>query len=69
MGTQRLRDLIRPSIFTRSSSPTCPRASPALMTLDSLPNNLALQLTSFIGREKEIAEIKEIDFRASGLFE
>src|SRR5262245_57160614 len=30
------------------------------MTTSSVPNNLPLQLTSFIGREKEIAEVKQL---------
>jgi len=31
---------------------------PPLRTLDSLPNNIPIQLTSFVGREKELADIK-----------
>lgn len=33
---------------------------PPLRTLDVVPNNLPIQLTSFVGREKEIREIKEM---------
>ncbi|MBK7453435.1 MAG: hypothetical protein IPJ46_06865 [Anaerolineales bacterium] len=33
---------------------------PAIKSLDTQPNNLSAQLTSFIGREKEIAEIKAV---------
>ncbi|MGH9428514.1 MAG: ATP-binding protein, partial [Terriglobia bacterium] len=32
---------------------------PPLKTLDSFPNNLPIQLTTFIGREKEIAEVRQ----------
>ena len=32
---------------------------PALSTLSSAPNNLPVQMTSFIGREHEIAEVKQ----------
>src|SRR5262249_12742830 len=32
---------------------------PALKSLESLPNNLPVQLTSFIGREREIGSVKE----------
>ena len=31
---------------------------PPIKSLDAFPNNLPIQLTSFVGREKEIAEIK-----------
>jgi len=40
-----------------------PSASPRLSSpnsLDYLPTNLPQQVTSFIGREKEIAEVKEL---------
>jgi len=32
---------------------------PPLSTLNSIPNNLPVQLTSFVGREQEIAELKQ----------
>ncbi len=37
-----------------------PLAFPALRSLDSTPNNLPQQLTSFIGREQEIEQIKSL---------
>ena len=37
-----------------------PGEFPALQSLTTLPNNLPFQLTSFIGREKEIAAIKAL---------
>ena len=39
---------------------------PALRSLEATPNNLPQQLTSFIGREREVAEATEL-FRASVL--
>src|SRR4029453_4199960 len=36
-----------------------PTTFPPLQTLDMLPNNLPVQLTSFIGRENEIAEVTQ----------
>ena len=60
MGTHRLKDLIRPEQIFQVVIPDLPADFPALKTLDSLPNNLPIQLTSFVGREKEIGEIKEI---------
>jgi predicted ATPase/class 3 adenylate cyclase len=35
-----------------------PQAFPPLQTLNDMPNNLPVQLTSFIGRDKEISAIK-----------
>jgi predicted ATPase/class 3 adenylate cyclase/Tfp pilus assembly protein PilF len=32
---------------------------PSLSTLNSIPNNLPVQVTSFVGREQEIAELKQ----------
>ena len=60
MGLQRLRDLIRPEHIFQLVSADLPADFPPLKTLDTLLNNLPAQLTSFVGREKEIAEIKEI---------
>src|SRR6185503_10192626 len=36
-----------------------PATFPPLKTLDSFPNNLPTQLTTFIGRENEITELKQ----------
>ncbi len=58
MGMQRLKDLIRPEHIFQVVTADLPADFPALKTLDSLPNNLPLQPTTFVGREKEIEEIK-----------
>ncbi len=34
--------------------------SPAASTVPRIPNNLPLQLTSFVGRAREIAELKRL---------
>jgi predicted ATPase len=39
--------------------PDLPQNFPAIKSLDTQPNNLPAQLTSFVGREKEIKEIKK----------
>ena len=39
-----------------SSSTGCPRDFPPLRSLDARPNNLPTQLTTFVGRERELAE-------------
>lgn len=61
LGEHRLKDLTRPeTIFqvVHPDLPTLDSFSP-LKTLNNpdLPNNLPQELTSFIGREKEVAEI------------
>src|ERR687898_1792788 len=49
--------------------PQCPRrlravesveAEPPLRTLERPPNNPGLELSSFVGREKELAEVKRL---------
>ena len=65
LGEKRLKDLLHPEHLYQLNRSGLPTSFPALKTLDSFPNNLPAQLTSFIGREREIAEIKQelIDHR------
>ena len=58
MGEHRLKDLRSPVQLYQLVAPDLPQDFPAIKSLDTLPNNLPVQLTSFIGREKEIADIK-----------
>ena len=58
MGEHRLKDLRAPLRLYQVNVPDLPHDFPAIKSLDTQPNNLPAQLTSFIGREKEIAEIK-----------
>lgn len=58
LGIHRLRDLIRPEHIYQATASGLPSDFPALKTLDIFPHNLPIQLTSFIGREKEIVEVK-----------
>lgn len=58
MGARRLKDLVQPQQIYQVLANDLPQDFPALKTLDALPNNLPIQLTSFVGREKEIREIK-----------
>ncbi|HEX8959015.1 MAG TPA: adenylate/guanylate cyclase domain-containing protein, partial [Solirubrobacterales bacterium] len=60
LGEHRLRDLIRPERVFQLAHPDLPASFPPLKTLDVYPNNLPLQLTSFVGREREIAEVKRL---------
>ncbi len=61
LGTSRLRDLARPEDVYQLCHPRLPASDfPPLRSLDNLPNNLPVQLTSFIGREAQIAGLKEL---------
>jgi predicted ATPase len=60
LGQHRLRDLQQPERIFQVLHPDLPNEFPPLRSLDAFPNNLPRQLTSFIGREREIAEVKRL---------
>jgi len=60
MKEHRLKGLLNPEHLWQVVAPDLPQDFPALQTLNSIPNNLPIQLTSFIGREKELAEIQNL---------
>ena len=55
LGSVRLRDLASPEHIYQVVDPRLRQDFPALRTLEAVPNNLSQQLTSFIGRELELA--------------
>ncbi len=57
LGHHRLRDLAEPERLYQLDAPDLPAAFPPLKTLDARPNNLPLQLTSFVGREPELTAL------------
>jgi predicted ATPase/class 3 adenylate cyclase len=57
VGTHRLKDLAEPELISQLRHPELPSDFPPLKSLSVLLNNLPSQLTSFVGREEEIAEI------------
>lgn len=57
LGVHRLRDLHRPERVFELRHPELPQRFPPLRSLDILPNNLPVQLTSFVGRESEIERV------------
>jgi predicted ATPase/class 3 adenylate cyclase len=57
LGAHRLKDLATPERLFQLDIAGLPAEFPALRTLDARPNNLPVQLTSFVGREAEIAAI------------
>ncbi len=60
LGERRLKDLGRPEHVFQVIYPSLPADFPPLRSLDNpdLPNNLPQQTTSFIGREKQVEEVK-----------
>ena len=60
LGEHLLKDLNRPERVYQLTGPGLPTEFPALRSLSALPNNLPVQLTSFIGREKEMAEVRHL---------
>jgi len=59
LGEHRLKDLHRPEHIYQLAIPGLPADFPPLKSLEVLVTNLpALQLTSFVGRDREMAEIK-----------
>ena len=61
LGLHRLKDLGRPERIFQVNHPSLPQKDfPPLKTLDIIPNNLPVQLTSFVGREAEIRKLAEL---------
>ena len=60
MGERRLKDLARPEHIYQLLVSDLPIDFPPLNTLETIRTNLPTQLTSFIGREKEIAAVKKL---------
>ncbi|HUG94736.1 MAG TPA: adenylate/guanylate cyclase domain-containing protein [Pleomorphomonadaceae bacterium] len=57
LGQHRLKDLSRPEHLWQIAIDGLPASFPALRTLDATPNNLPLQLTSFLGRQREVSDV------------
>ncbi|MBI3536368.1 MAG: tetratricopeptide repeat protein [Chloroflexi bacterium] len=60
MGEQKLKDLIRPEHIYQVVTPRLPSEFPPLNTLDARLINFPIQLTRFIGREREIGEVAQL---------
>jgi predicted ATPase/class 3 adenylate cyclase len=58
LGAHRLRDLAGPERVYQLGHPDLPAEFPPLRSLDAFPHNLPLQLTSFVGRERELATVQ-----------
>jgi predicted ATPase/class 3 adenylate cyclase len=62
LGAHRLKDLSRPEQVYQLVAPGLRSEFPPLRSLSALPNNLPMELTSFVGRDQEIAEITALLF-------
>ncbi|HAY34759.1 MAG TPA: hypothetical protein DCY06_11575 [Bacteroidetes bacterium] len=60
LGERRLKDVIQPIKLYQIISPGLREDFPPLKTLDARPNNLPVQISSFIGREKVLKEVKDL---------
>jgi predicted ATPase/class 3 adenylate cyclase/DNA-binding CsgD family transcriptional regulator len=62
LGVHRLKDLGRPVRIFQLRAPGLPTGFPPLRSLDNaaLPNNLPAQLAAFVGRDRELAEVRAL---------
>ncbi len=60
LGEHHLKDLLRPEHLYQLTAQGLQQDFPTLNSFRIIQNNLPVQLTSFIGREKEMAEIKAL---------
>ena len=60
LGVRRLKDLFGPEHIFQLTAPDLPASFPPLKTLDVRVNNLPIQPTPLLGREREVAEIADL---------
>jgi predicted ATPase/class 3 adenylate cyclase/Tfp pilus assembly protein PilF len=60
LGEHRLKDLFRPERVFQLLAPELPSEFPPLRTLEAYRNNLPLQPTPLVGREKEVSEVCDL---------
>ena len=60
MGEHRLKGLLTPERLWQVTAPDLLSEFPALKSLNAIPNNLPVQTNSFIGREHELTQTKEL---------
>ena len=59
LGSHRLKDLTEPERVYQVCHPDLPSEFPPLRGLESVPNNLPVQLTNFIGRRADVEAVSE----------
>ncbi len=60
MGQHRFKDVLHPLHIYQAAAVDLHTHFPPLKTLASFPHNLPIQLTSFIGREREMTEVRQL---------
>ena len=60
LGLIRLRDLTSPEHVYQVLHPKLRQDFPALRSLEATPNNLPQQVTTFVGRDREVAEVRRL---------
>ncbi|MEP7063779.1 MAG: tetratricopeptide repeat protein [Betaproteobacteria bacterium] len=60
LGSVRLKDLASPERLSQLVHPALRDSFPPLRSLESTPNNLPQQLTTFLGRDRELQEIAKL---------
>jgi predicted ATPase/class 3 adenylate cyclase len=60
LGSHRLKDLTEPEQVWQLSIEGLPAMFGPLRSLDALPNNLPIQRTTFVGRDRDITQVKEL---------
>jgi len=60
LGEHRLKDLQRPEHVFQLQHPLLQESFKPLRSLDTLPNNLPQQVTTFVGRDRELRSIKRL---------
>ncbi|MBI5879293.1 MAG: adenylate/guanylate cyclase domain-containing protein [Chloroflexi bacterium] len=60
LGEQRLKDLTQPEHVYQVAVSDLPREFPSLKSLSAYRHNLPIQLTSFVGRSVELAEVTRL---------
>lgn len=60
LGEHRLKDLVRSEHIYQLIHPSLPDDFPPLRSISAFPNNLPVQLTSFIGRQAELKAIRDL---------
>jgi predicted ATPase/class 3 adenylate cyclase len=60
LGVRRLKDVLGPEHIFQLTAPELPASFPPLNTLDVRLNNLPIQPTLLLGREREVAEIADL---------
>ena len=60
LGVRRLKDVLGPEHIFQLTDPELPSSFPPLKTLDVRLNNLPIQPTPLLGREREVAEIADL---------